>query len=347
MNRSAKLSVITVALFALTGASLAEEGGWRPGALVRKIDIPSGVPWKQKKPPKAGVPVRVADTWSTTVLHQAGEGAQRGFGGRVYFYDGRDSKPIRVEGQLVVYAFDEAGRKPSDNQPTRRYVFPPEQFKLHESNSELGPSYSFWLPWDGVDGVQSDVSLIARFEPLKGGTLIVGEQTHHRLPGRMPPPPALDPLSPSVMQAGFNQTQTSAAESANRTGRTMRTTSINLPASFGQSGGRFPAANRAPKTETRQSPPPSTPTPKQGAMHDRQPSRAAQIATVLPATPGLNPISSAGPPLAASRDAGVTPVSYLSVSESIRARRQGQQFGSPPPRLPVQAPLASPPTAVR
>ncbi|QDU89976.1 hypothetical protein Pla175_33750 [Pirellulimonas nuda] len=343
MKRIASRLAFAAALLTMAGPSLAEEGeGWRPGALVRKIDIPSGVPWKQKKPPKAGVPIRIADTWTTTVLQQQGSDAQRGFGGRVYFYDGRESKPIRVDGQLVVYAFDEAGRKPADNQPTRRYVFPPDQFKLHESDSDLGPSYSFWLPWDGVDGVQSEISLIARFEPMKGGTLIVGDQTRHRLPGRMPPPPELDPLSPSVMQAGFNQPQAAAAETV----RTMRTTSINLPASYGQSGGRFPAAKRADTPADRSAKPAPAPAPRQGASSTPQPARTSvgKLATLTPAVPTLNPVTSVGSPMA---DGVVTPVSYLSVAESIRAQRQGQQFGSPPPRLPARAPLASPQVADR
>lgn len=153
------------------------------GVIAEKLDIPSGVPWKQEKKPSPGVPVRVVATWKDAVLQRAGQPSQRGLGGRLYFYDGKNPTPIPVEGQLVVYAFDEAGRKPTDNRPTRRYVFPVEQFVKHQSDSELGVSYSFWLPWDEAGGAATEISLIARFEPIRGGSLVVSEQTSTRLPG--------------------------------------------------------------------------------------------------------------------------------------------------------------------
>jgi hypothetical protein len=132
--------------------------------------------------PEEGVPVRLVGAWTDTVHTKPGQKAQRGFGGRLMFYGPKDEKPILVDGQLVVYAFDEAGRQPTDTKPTRRYVFPPDQIAMHMSKSDIGASYSFWLPWDEVGGPKAEVSLICRFEP-KGGPVITGEQTRHMLPG--------------------------------------------------------------------------------------------------------------------------------------------------------------------
>jgi len=128
------------------------------------------------------MPTRVVTTWTDTVLHQKGEKSQRGFGGRLSFFAHESDEPVRVEGQLVVYAFDEANRASHESHPTRRYVFPVEQFTRHESPSQLGPSYSVWLPWDAVGGEQKNISLIVRFEPSEG-PILLGEQTNHLLPG--------------------------------------------------------------------------------------------------------------------------------------------------------------------
>ena len=106
------------------------------------------------------------------------------------FYGKKEDKPILVEGQLVVYAFDETNRAVTDNKPTRRYVFPPDQIEMRMSKSELGASYSFWLPWDEAGGPQTEISLICRFEPKSGG-VITSEQTRHRLPGTITAAPAL------------------------------------------------------------------------------------------------------------------------------------------------------------
>ncbi len=132
--------------------------------------------------PEKGVPVRVVGAWTDTVMTKPGQKVQRGFGGRLMFYGSKGEKPILVDGQLVVYAFNEAGREPTDTKPTRRYVFPPDQMPLHMSKSDIGASYSFWLPWDEAGGPKTEISLICRFEP-KGGPVITGEQTRHMLPG--------------------------------------------------------------------------------------------------------------------------------------------------------------------
>lgn len=133
--------------------------------------------------PRTGAPERVVATWVDTIRNQSGQEAERGFGGRVYFYD-RGTDPITVEGRLVVYAFDESGRTPTDHQPTRRFIFPSEQLTRHMSPSEIGPSYSLWLPWGSVEDAPTRVSLIARFEPTRGGGLVVSDQATQVLPGQ-------------------------------------------------------------------------------------------------------------------------------------------------------------------
>ena len=131
------------------------------------------------------------------MLHQSGKSPQRGFGGRLIFYGEEKDKPVLVEGQLVVYAFDESQRDPTDNKPTRRYVFPPDQVARRMSKTSLGPSYSFWLPWDDVGGLQTEVSLIARFEPTHG-SLIMSEQTRHMLPGQTTPSMIASKVAPKL-----------------------------------------------------------------------------------------------------------------------------------------------------
>lgn len=235
----------TLALTAslLMGAAGCNPLNWRPGMLVSKLDVPDGVPWRSDAR-RRGDPVRIVATWTDTVLHQPGAPAQRGFGGRLYFYDRKGKKPIAVEGQLVVYAFDELNRKPTDNKPDKRFVFPPGQFALHESQSEIGTSYSVWLPWDAVGGFQTDVSLIARFEPTKGGGLVVSEQTRQRLPGQMRETPETmlaGPAGSGVQQASSREKPEGAVTTADfREGASapkppkaergaLKTTTIALP----------------------------------------------------------------------------------------------------------------------
>ena len=133
-----------------------------------------------------GPPAQVVAVWEPAVKHSAGgEKAERGFGGRVFFYDQSMKKPVKVKGNVVVYAFDEEGRREDDNQPCRSYVFEAKDVKKLYSKSKLGPSYSFWVPWDaeGPDGNVKKVSLVVRYVPAVGSS-VVSSQALVYLPGK-------------------------------------------------------------------------------------------------------------------------------------------------------------------
>ncbi len=205
------------------------------------------------------------------MLYQTGKPPQRGFGGRLIFYGDEVDKPVLVDGQLVVYAFDETNRDITDTKPTRRYVFPPDQIARRMSKTALGPSYSFWLPWDEAGGPETEISLIARFEP-KGGAMVVSEQTKYRLPGeprattgiakngasKLPEGIPMQPAAPTlaslaeqaqrgtaanrVQMASYEadaQVQTQQPQPA-QPERRMTTTSISLPENFRVQGGVVP-----------------------------------------------------------------------------------------------------------
>ena len=64
-------------------------------------------------------------------MTQPGAKPQRGFGGRIMFYESEDKKPILVDGQLVVYAFDEteAASRRTDNNQRGDMCFLPSRFR--------------------------------------------------------------------------------------------------------------------------------------------------------------------------------------------------------------------------
>ncbi len=137
-------------------------------------------------------PVSVVTIWNDTVLHRPDGRPLRGFAGQLIFYGADADKPVKVDGTLTVYAFDEAGRNPDNVKPDRKFVFTAEQFARHSTRTKVGPAYAVWIPWDEAGGPKKQISLIVRFVP-KGGRLLVGEQTRHVLPG---------PPSSTVSQSG-------------------------------------------------------------------------------------------------------------------------------------------------
>lgn len=167
-----------VAVLSISGCATTKKS-WK---YAKSGDYKRAVGLKSDKPLPPEVPTRVVSTWADTVLQRSGKVPQRGFGGRLMFFKADSTDPVRVDGQLVVYAFDETDREKHETHPKRKYVFPREELVRHESESQLGPSYSVWLPWDDVGGKTKQISLIAKFEPAEG-TYVMGEQTKHLLPG--------------------------------------------------------------------------------------------------------------------------------------------------------------------
>ena len=71
--------------------------------------------------------------------------------------------------------------------PTRKYIFRAEQLQSHLSESELGPSYSFWIPWQKIGGQERKISLVPVFIPEQG-EVINGLFSKAVLPGKTSTP---------------------------------------------------------------------------------------------------------------------------------------------------------------
>ena len=130
---------------------------------------------------------RIVAIWTHDVLSTPTGGAVQGFGGRMYFYN-RKQEAVEVEGQLVVYAFDDTNNPTADHsnrQPNRKYVFRSDQLSSHLTESELGPSYSFWIPWQQLGEPGKKVSLVPVFIP-DDGQIINGLFSKVTLPGNSP-----------------------------------------------------------------------------------------------------------------------------------------------------------------
>jgi hypothetical protein len=170
-------------------------------------------------------PLKVVAFWTDTIRTADGQPAMRGFGGRLMFSDSKTNKPVKVAGTLAIYGFDESRTDADNPRPDRKFVFTPEQFAKHYSKSELGHSYSFWIPWDRVGGETKEIGLICRFTPVEGGA-IVSEQVRQALPGVDSPSETAAAATASVgSPVKLVQYEVSAEQAAQRR---MATTTIEL-----------------------------------------------------------------------------------------------------------------------
>ncbi len=137
-----------------------------------QLDWKRPTPWLALARDKPQTPTSVVAVWTELFLEPPGSPPTRGFGGRLTFYGPQNDAPVRVEGSLVVYAFEGDGDDQGDAKPLRKYAFSAEQLASHYSPSKLGPSYSVWLPWDRRKGPMRRIGLICRFQPVEGPPIV-------------------------------------------------------------------------------------------------------------------------------------------------------------------------------
>lgn len=246
--------LLTLAVLATLGCSSTKNDGWK---FAKSWDVRKAVGWKSDEPEPPETPSRLVCSWTQAVHHQGGEQPKRGFGGRIVFFKRDSDLPVRVDGQLVVYAFDESSGEAHETHPTKRFIFPPEQFVRHESETKLGPAYSVWLPWDAVGGPQKNITLITRFEP-KDGARIVGEPTKSLLPGTVvePTETMLAEQTPAgkIQLASFTQKDESIGnEVGNQVDNRLHTSTFQMPKTLGEKLARASRQQRL-KLETAEPP---------------------------------------------------------------------------------------------
>ncbi|MFG0260782.1 MAG: hypothetical protein ACF788_00075 [Novipirellula sp. JB048] len=218
------------------------------GAVIKKpkSSFASKLPWSKKQdevPEPYPNPVKMAATWTPDTLVQTNRTPTRGFGGRIFFYDEK-SRAVPVEGTLVVHGFDEQAATPE--QATKRFEFTPEQFTRHFSQSDLGASYSIWVPWDAVGGDVRRISLVTSFR-TEAGVTVQGVPAVVMLPGKQSASTALAKAETKLSPQYQEYRKAAASISTQTSGLT--TTTIRRRAGAPPSQSLEPSPNPIPRPQ--------------------------------------------------------------------------------------------------
>ncbi len=223
MDRKSTFTRATV--FLVAGALVAGTTGcasWTSNKPAKKNSMWSSMQF-WKKPYQR--PQKIVAIWSPDILTMTGKPPTRGFGGRLYFYNEK-SQAIPVNGELIVHGYLEKriGKKIQLDkiEADKTFVFTAEQFTEHFSPSELGASYSIWIPWDAAGGEQLEITLIPAFKGEKGD-IVQGEAAKLILPGKR---------QDELEAVPFQQVSYQKAQIPTNTGPlpTLSTTTIAVPA---------------------------------------------------------------------------------------------------------------------
>lgn len=165
----------------LTGLLIAVLLGTFPGCATQKLNSGKPLSWLSKEP-QFETPEKVIAIWTDATYQLPGEPPTRGFGGRVYFYNAK-GEVIPVNGDLMVYAYDDNDPQATSDRPSRKYAFTADQLTRYYGESDLGASYNIWVPWDQVGGEEKQVALFPVFID-KSGKMVRGAFANNRLPGK-------------------------------------------------------------------------------------------------------------------------------------------------------------------
>ncbi len=179
-------------------------------------------------------PSTISVIWSPDVLTMTGKPPTRGFGGRVFFYNAR-SQAVPVEGELIVHGYrgDPMVGESEQVKADKKFAFTAEQLTSHFSPSELGASYSIWIPWDGADGYRTEVTLIPTFK-VKDGGIVQGAPAKLNLPGR-----SLD---------GKDNAASSHTQTVSYTSATLPTNELGRLPEFQKQHAQYPQPTTEPTT---------------------------------------------------------------------------------------------------
>ncbi|MCA9132635.1 MAG: hypothetical protein KDA45_05760 [Planctomycetales bacterium] len=153
-------------------------------------------------------PTSIAVIWSPDTLTMTGKPPTRGFGGRIFFYN-QASQAVPVDGELIVHGYRSQPFIGVSEQvhADKTFGFTAEQLTTHFSPSQLGASYSIWIPWDAADGFREEVTLIPTFKGTDG-TIVQGAPAKLYLPGRSLELGAKSPPSGTAQTVSYQRATT-------------------------------------------------------------------------------------------------------------------------------------------
>lgn len=278
----------------------------------QSLNVKSPFPWERDAAKKS--PDKIMAVWTDAVKTEPGKPSERGFGGRVFFYDNQ-GKTMKVDGEVSIYLFDDDSRLEDAQTPEKKFVFPAETLALRYSKCSLGDSYNFWVPVGPVIGPNRKLSLVTKIELDQGGSVVSGV-TRKILPGSGYPATAAttprtatapstpndsatlappEPAEPNpIAQAGYIEPVDSATPASSSTVRSIAAETIQLTPSFTERLRRAADENKEPQGKRQDSPgsdsapqsaPATTPSSSSTGSTSRQPVPDSLAAHSEPTTP--------------------------------------------------------------
>lgn len=142
----------------------------------------------------------------------------RGFAGQVLFFAHGIDEPVRVDGDVIIYVFDDQGDEEEQSHPLHTFKFEGGAWEAYlRGTKTLGATYQIFIPYTRKGAHQATCSLRVKYEP-RGGIPIYSKMASIILAGtkqkdgeRRPADPdrqpaqSSSPTSAPVQRASFEE----------------------------------------------------------------------------------------------------------------------------------------------
>lgn len=145
--------------------------------------IPGKVPEETQRNPAD----RVVAVWQATDGRGLNNMPSRGFGGEILFFARKGEEPVRVNGDVRIYVFDDQGDVSEQSKPIHQFDFNGGSWNAQLVQGSLGPTYQVFIPYTRQGMHEARCSIRIRYTP-EVGPAIYSPVIDVRLPGEQRKP---------------------------------------------------------------------------------------------------------------------------------------------------------------
>jgi hypothetical protein len=95
----------------------------------------------------------------------------RGFAGQLLFFAMGEKSPVKVNGKVRIYVFDDQGTVQEQQQPIHQFDFDSGAFNAFYTQTNLGPAYQLFIPYTRKGNHAAACTLRVRFTPEEGASV--------------------------------------------------------------------------------------------------------------------------------------------------------------------------------
>lgn len=86
----------------------------------------------------------------------------RGFAGQLLFFEPGNDTPVLVDGDVMIYVFDDQGAPEEQSRPLHQFEFPGPIWQTFARDTNLGPAYQIFIPYTRKGGHYADCAIRVR-----------------------------------------------------------------------------------------------------------------------------------------------------------------------------------------